>query len=74
MKPEERDNRKRNILCRGAVHWLIVEMDCRGQPGVRAAHCLVCENTAVVRRVWQYPENWYSLSDDELIQVCDLAG
>jgi hypothetical protein len=41
------------------VHELPPRTDGRGKS-------LVFSREHVVRRVWSYPENWYSLSDEEL--------
>jgi hypothetical protein len=42
-------------------------------PGARAVRCLVCENEedGLVRRVWEYPEHWFELADDDLRRLCE---
>lgn len=52
--------------------WRIREIDCRGQPGARANWCLIVENSAIVRRIWLYPERWMELDDHALTVVCGI--
>ena len=61
---------KRRVLS-GHERWLIAEVDARAVPGARAERCLVCQSDQVVRRLWDYPPNWYTLSDAALAALCD---
>src|SRR5581483_4039819 len=69
--PEARSTAR--VIRRSGDSWSIREMDARLVPGARADHCLICESTDVIRRVWHYPSNWHDLSDDELWHLCESA-
>ena len=62
--------RKRRVGS-GDDQWLIAEIDARHVPGGRADRCLVCQNEQVVRRLWEYPPEWYSLSEVALRALCE---
>jgi len=47
-------------------YWTVREVDARGVPGAVSASCLIGESSNVVRRLWRYPTDWGSLTDDEL--------
>lgn len=61
---------KRRLLC-GGDRWLIAEIDARGIPGAQADRCLVCQSEQVMRRLWDYPTDWHSLSDEALGALCE---
>ena len=63
-------NRGERVLQRGDDMWTVREMDTGNVPGARGARCLICESSTIVRRLWTYPENWWMLSDDELLRLC----
>lgn len=65
MRPGER------LVERGERQWTLREMDARTVPGARAATCLICESTDVIRRLWRYPRDWRSLKDDDLAALCE---
>ena len=62
---------RRRRVSSGDDHWIIAEVDARHVPGGRADRCLVCQNEQVVRRLWDYPPEWYSLSDVALRALCE---
>lgn len=49
--------------------WHVREVDARGVPGSRGPRCLIFENPEIIRRLWKYPSNWLTLSDDALLRV-----
>ena len=61
---------KRRLLC-GGDRWMIAEIDARGIPGARRERCLICQSDQVVRRLWAYPADWHTLSDEALAALCD---
>ncbi len=65
MRPGER------LVERGERQWTLREMDAREVPGARAATCLICESTDVIRRFWRYPRDWRSLEDEDLVALCE---
>jgi hypothetical protein len=60
-------------VARGPRRWIVREVDAQTVPGAAAPRCLICESDDVVRRIWRYPENWRSLTDDELLRICDRS-
>lgn len=58
-------DRRERLLVVSGVHWrvrLVSSFDRRGPD-------LLFESDSVIRRVRSYPENWYELSDDELLHL-----
>ena len=53
----------------GRVEWYVDERPCAETPGARGATCLVFQNNVVMRRVYDFPRHWRSLSDEELLAV-----
>ncbi|AHG89776.1 hypothetical protein J421_2239 [Gemmatirosa kalamazoonensis] len=53
--------------------WMVRELDARAVPAARGPRCLVFENPRLVRRIWDYPTTWLSLSDRALLAVAGLA-
>ena len=62
------------LVERGDRHWTVREMDARGVPGARAPTCLICESTEVIRRLWDYPNDWRKLDDAALVRLCEGAA
>jgi hypothetical protein len=62
---------ERRTIHHGNEQWTVREADARKVPGAKNSTCLICESVDVIRRVWQYPSDWQSLSDDELWQLLD---
>ena len=62
------------LVERGDRRWTLREMDAREVPGARAATCLICESTDVIRRFWRYPRDWRSLEDDDLAALCEAGA
>jgi hypothetical protein len=58
------------ILQRGDETWTVREVSAHQVPGARGARCLICESASVVRRLWDYPDNWHALTDTELLALC----
>jgi hypothetical protein len=59
------------LIQRGSAQWSLREVDAHSVPGARAPKCLICESTDVIRRLWAYPADWKSLSDDALWTLCE---
>ncbi len=53
--------------------WRVREMNTGAVPGAHASRCLICESDDVVRRIWNYPNNWRSLTDADLIGLCERS-
>ena len=55
----------------GDEHWIVREVDARTVPGARAKTCLICETADVIRRLWEFPKDWTSLTDEALWRICE---
>jgi len=62
------------LLQHGNDQWTVREVDAHQTPGAPSQSCLICESSDVIRRLWRYPQNWRSLSDDELWRLVDSGG
>lgn len=62
---------ERRVLGRKGEVFIVREFDASDCPGPHTGPCLVFENHALVRRVWDYPCDWLGLSD---VAVLALAG
>ena len=51
------------------TEWSVCEIDCTHIPGARAARCLLFDSEFVMRRVYDFPQTWFALSDAELLAV-----
>ena len=51
------------------VQWRVWERDARGDPGAPHDACLIFACMEAVRRVWDYPANWRTLSPAELARL-----
>jgi hypothetical protein len=51
------------------VRWSVYEMAAGEIPGRRGPTCLVFDSAAYVRRVWAFPADWLTLSDDVLLAL-----
>ena len=57
-----------------ATSRTIREIDAQTIPGARAPRCLVFENHTVVRRLWDVPASWRSLSVAALFCLAEEAS
>ena len=53
-------------MVRDNVRWAVREIDSRHVPGSRRDSCLIFECDGIVRRLWEYPDAWVELADDDL--------
>ena len=58
----------RNVL------WRVTERDARYDPGSRGDWCLIFASENAIRRVWNYPPSWRSLSAVELEMLSWMPG
>ena len=54
---------------RTGARWTVRERDASQQPGARSDHYLCFDSSESRRRVWQYPPDWRSLPDDQLLDL-----
>jgi hypothetical protein len=73
MAMNQHQHAQQRTVERAERRWTVREVNADAVPGAAASRCLICESDDVVRRIWTYPENWLSLSDDELIRICDKS-
>ena len=74
LKPKGFVSRDERTLQRGNDEWTVREVDAPRIPGAPTTSCLICESSDVVRRLWRYPQNWRSLTDDELWRLVESGG
>jgi len=53
--------------------WTVREVDVTNLPWAHGDRCLICEDGAVVRRFWVYPEDWRCIDGDDLARFCQDA-
>ena len=51
------------------VRWRVTERASRGDPGSRGDFSLIFECDDAVRRVWEYPVGWRTLSSEALVAL-----
>jgi hypothetical protein len=68
------ESTNQRTLQHGNQQWTVRESDARAVPGARHTSCLICESSDVVRRLWKFPTDWRSLSDDELWKLVNQSG
>jgi hypothetical protein len=51
------------------VEWDVWEVDGEHVPAARGERCLIFRSSAAVRRVWNYPTSWTSMSASELTKL-----
>jgi hypothetical protein len=58
-------------LIHNGVEWRVHETSAGHVPGSRRNRCLIFDSEGVVRRLWEYPDSWQELSDDDLWHLAD---
>jgi hypothetical protein len=51
------------------VQWRVSERNARRDPGAKGDLCLIFACPGMVRRVWDYPANWRTLSPAALLAL-----
>jgi hypothetical protein len=59
----------RRVLDAWGVEWRVLEVAARYVPGSRGDFCLIFDAPGVCHRLWEYPADWSSLSDAELLAL-----
>jgi hypothetical protein len=57
------------VLADGVRRWQVEEMSCDDHPGALARLCLVFTSDMMMRRVYDYPADWRSLTNAELLAL-----
>lgn len=65
---EPRQALSRIVMDTQGNEWVIHEVD-TPQAWAHGSRCLIFSSPAVVRRVWQYPDDWSQLSSRELLNL-----
>jgi hypothetical protein len=60
----------RRLTDREGKEWLVWEEPAGHVPGSRGDSCLICDSWNARRRIWEFPDDWQLLGDDELLSVC----
>jgi hypothetical protein len=67
--PQRRRQRSVAVEDRSGVRWRVYERVTTGEPGARRDRCLIFDSDSVVRRVWNYPPDWWQLPQGELLAL-----
>jgi hypothetical protein len=51
------------------VEWEVLEVSAADVPAARGERCLIFRSPGAVRRVWNYPRSWPSMSAPELVDL-----
>ena len=51
------------------AQWRVSERDARRDLGARGERCLLFACTGMIRRVWDYPADWRTLSAPDLMEL-----
>jgi len=70
LTSEASDTRTRALVDARGNEWLVREVN-TPQPWAHAKRCLIFSSSAVVRRLWIYPEGWARLSSAELLALLE---
>ena len=65
---EASDTGSRVVVDGDGSEWLVREVD-TPQPWAHAKRCLIFSSSAVVRRLWIYPEDWARLASRDLLAL-----
>ncbi len=49
--------------------WRVCEVDAARVPGARGPQCLIFSSPNAIRRVWEYPPDWYRRSVHDLSEL-----
>lgn len=67
---EASDAKTRVVVDGRGNEWQVREVD-TPQPWAHAKHCLIFSSSAVVRRLWSYPDKWAGLPSRELLALIE---
>lgn len=68
LQAEPIDASSRVVVDGEGNEWLVREVD-TPQPWAHAKRCLIFSSSAVVRRLWIYPEEWGRLASRDLLAL-----
>jgi hypothetical protein len=70
IRTEASDATQRVLVDGQGNEWLVREVD-TPQQWAHAKRCLIFSSSAVVRRLWSYPDGWARLSSRELLGLIE---
>jgi hypothetical protein len=70
LRSEGSDARTRVVVDGRGNEWQVREVD-TPQPWAHAKRCLIFSSSAVVRRLWSYPEKWAGLPSRDLLKLIE---
>lgn len=68
---EQLPQRVREFTDASGTHWIVRAMRTDHVPGAKRPECLVFDGQSVVRRVWNYPDDWDALPSSALAKLAD---
>lgn len=60
---------RRSYIDADGLTWEVREVAGSDVPGARGRSCLVFESPVVIRRVWDYPDDWRQMTPEDLAQL-----
>jgi len=59
----------REFMDETGTEWEVSEVDASRVPGARGGKCLIFVSAGAIRRVWDYPQDWYRQPATELSAI-----
>lgn len=59
----------REFMDETGTEWEVSEIDASQVPGARGVKCLIFASAHAIRRVWDYPTDWYRQTPAELSAI-----
>ena len=59
----------REFMDETGTEWEVSEVDASEVPGARGGRCLIFASAQAIRRVWDYPSDWYRQSPAQLSAI-----
>jgi hypothetical protein len=60
---------ERSLVDAEGRKWRVREVDTIDLPGNGNRRCLIFETSELMRRIWHYPERWFALPDEDLLEI-----
>jgi len=71
LDSEVSDAKTRVVIDREGTEWQVREVQ-TPQPWAQATRCLIFSSSAVVRRLWNFPDGWARLASRELLGLIEV--
>lgn len=61
----------RSVDARDGTQWRVREARADNVPGAWGPHCLIFDSGMICRRIWRYPADWASLTEEALLALME---